>query len=343
MPGGSFQASAWPVPRILFDMSFRVRLYLDLAPESDAFSGDILEGLRQFPKTIPSKYFYDGRGSQLFDEICELDEYYLTRTEMAILEDNMEAIADRLGSSAILVEYGSGSSLKTRMLLDALPDADAYVPVDISRDHLLMASEHIQQRYPNLRVLPVCADYSQPIPLNLVPTPGSRISVFFPGSTIGNFTPREAADFLSRLGDVVGTGGGVLLGVDLVKDEEILRAAYNDASGVTAAFNRNVLIHANARLGADFQPERYEHEAIWNADASRIEMHLVSRESHVVRIGDDEIEMDVGESILTEYSHKYTPEAFRELVSTAGFDVASVWTDDRNWFSLQYLVAGPQA
>ncbi|MEQ9105402.1 MAG: L-histidine N(alpha)-methyltransferase [Rhodothermales bacterium] len=324
-------------------MSFRVRLYLDLAPESDTFSVDVLGGLKQSPKSIPSKYFYDGRGSQLFDEICELDEYYLTRTEMAILEDNMGAITDRLGTSAILVEYGSGSSLKTRMLLDALPDADAYVPVDISRDHLLMASEHIQERYPNLRVLPVCADYSQPIPLNLVPTPGSRISVFFPGSTIGNFKPAEAVDFLSRLGDVVGPGGGVLLGVDLVKDEDVLRAAYNDASGVTAAFNRNVLIHANARLGADFQPERFDHEAIWNADASRIEMHLISREPHIVRIGEDAIELERGESILTEYSHKYTLTAFRDLVSEAGFEVDRVWTDDRSWFSLQYLVAGPRA
>jgi dimethylhistidine N-methyltransferase len=324
-------------------MSFRVRLYLDLAPESDTFSDDVLDGLRQSPKSIPSKYFYDGRGSQLFDEICELEEYYLTRTEMAIMEDNMAAITDRLGTSAIVVEYGSGSSLKTRMLLDALSDADAYVPVDISRDHLLMASEHIQERHPGLRVLPVCADYSQPIPLNLVPTPGSRISVFFPGSTIGNFTRAEATDFLTRLSRVVGPGGGVLLGVDLVKDEEVLLAAYNDASGVTAAFNRNILIHANARLGADFQPELFDHAATWNDQAHRIEMRLVSRERHDVHIGDFSVTFDRGEPILTEYSHKYTLDDFRELASRAGFTVDSVWTDSRNWFSVQYLVAGPRA
>lgn len=324
-------------------MSFHVRLYLDLAPEINTFSDDILDGLKRPRKTIPSKYFYDGRGSQLFDEICELDEYYLTRTEMSILQENMDAIVHRLGESAILVEYGSGSSLKTRMLLDALPDADAYVPVDISRDHLLMASEHIQSTYPDLRVLPVCADYSQTIPLNLVPTPGSRISVFFPGSTIGNFTPTEAKTFLGRMADVVGPGGGVLIGVDLVKDENVLLAAYNDASGVTASFNRNVLIHANARLGANFQPEMFDHTAVWNNEESRIEMMLVSRDAQTVQLGEDEIPLEKGESILTEYSHKYTLQAFEDVASAAGFRVEDVWTDPQSWFSLQYLVSEPRA
>jgi len=320
-------------------MTFRVPLYLDLTPDIDSFAQDVRLGLGASPKTLPSKYFYDARGSQLFDAICELDEYYPTRTEMGILADNLEEISRSIGSSAILVEYGSGSSLKTRMLLGALSDADAYLPIDISRSHLLNASEHIRKMFPDLNVLPVCADYSQKISLDLVPTPGSRISVYFPGSTIGNFERPDALAFLRRVHELVGPGGGLLIGVDLVKDISVLTAAYDDASGVTASFNRNILMHINARLGATFDPDAFDHEARWNADENRIEMHLRSRVRQMVEVGDDSVTFDEGESILTEYSHKYTLESFASMATEAGFRSDHTWTDERSWFSIQYLTA----
>ncbi len=320
-------------------MSFTVSLYLDLAPRTDSFSDEVIRGLSGRPKTLPSKFLYDGRGSQLFDQICELEEYYPTRTEMSILSGNMPEILDALGQSAILIEYGSGTSTKTRLLLDNLTDADSYVPIDISREHLISASEHIQKSYPHLTVLPVCADYSQRIPLNLNPTPGSRITVFFPGSTIGNFEKKEAVDFMARLSSIVGPGGGVLLGVDLVKDVETLTAAYDDAAGVTALFNQNILMHINARMAGCFDPDAFMHRAVWNGSEQRIEMHLESQTRQTVELGDEVIEFEKGETILTEYSHKYTLESFAALAQEAGFTVDHVWTDPDALFSVQYLTA----
>lgn len=320
-------------------MTFRVPLYLDLTPDIDSFAEDVRSGLGASPKSLPSKYFYDARGSQLFDAICELDEYYPTRTEMGILEENLEHISGMLGSCAILVEYGSGSSLKTRMLLGALPDAEAYVPIDISRSHLLNASEHIRKMFPALNVLPVCADYSQQISLDLVATPGSRVTVYFPGSTIGNFERQDAVAFLRRIHSLVGPGGGLLIGVDLVKDIDVLTAAYDDASGVTASFNRNILMHINARLAASFDPNAFDHEARWNAEEQRIEMHLISQVAHDVGVGDQSVRFEEGESILTEYSHKYTLESFASMAAEAGFQTERIWTDERSWFSIQYLTA----
>ena len=320
-------------------MTYLVPLYLDLAPDIDSFAKDVYSGLGASPKTLPSKYFYDARGSQIFDAICELDEYYPTRTEMGILEENLEQISDMIGSCAILVEYGSGSSLKTRMLLGALSDAEAYVPIDISRAHLLNASEHIRKLYPAINVLPVCADYSQRISLDLVATPGSHVTVYFPGSTIGNFERGDAVAFLGRVHDLVGPGGGLLIGVDLVKDIDILTAAYDDASGVTASFNRNILMHINARLGASFDPDTFDHEALWNAHEQRIEMHLVSQVAQTVAIGSQSVRFEAGESILTEYSHKYSLESFASMAAEAGFRSERIWTDERSWFSIQYLTA----
>ncbi|PIQ63385.1 MAG: L-histidine N(alpha)-methyltransferase [Bacteroidetes bacterium CG12_big_fil_rev_8_21_14_0_65_60_17] len=320
-------------------MSFTVSLYLDLAPKTDSFSEEVIEGLSRSQKTLPSKFFYDGRGSQLFDQICELEEYYPTRTELRILSEHMPEILEALGQSAILIEYGSGTSTKTRLLLDNLTDADSYVPIDISREHLIAASEHIQKSYPHLTVLPVCADYSQRIPLNLNPTPGSRITVFFPGSTIGNFRTDKAVEFLSRLCSIVGPGGGVLIGVDLVKDVDILKAAYDDALGVTALFNQNILMHINARMAGCFDPDMFAHRAIWNEEEQRIEMHLESRDRQTVELGDTVISFNKGETILTEYSHKYTLESFASLADQAGFTVDHVWTDPDRLFSVQYLTA----
>ncbi len=320
-------------------MSFTVSMYLDLAPKIDSFAEEVIQGLTQQPKMLPSKFLYDGRGSQLFDQICELEEYYPTRTEMSILSDNMPDILDALGHSAILIEYGSGTSTKTRLLLDNLTDADSYVPIDISREHLISASEHIQKSYPHLTVLPVCADYSQRIPLNLNPTPGSRITVFFPGSTIGNFENAEAIEFLSRLCSIVGPGGGILIGVDLVKDTDTLTAAYDDALGVTALFNQNILMHINARMAGCFDPHMFAHRALWNEAEQRMEMHLESRARQTVVLGDTVISFEEGETILTEYSHKYTLESFAALAEKAGFTVDHVWTDPDQLFSVQYLTA----
>lgn len=319
--------------------TYRVPLYLDLAPETDRFEEEILKGLRSTPKTLPSKYFYDERGSRLFDEICLLDEYYPTRTEISILEDHIDDITDALGRSVILVEYGSGSSVKTRLLLDAIPDATAYVPIDISREHLLSTAEHLKRQYPKIEVLPVCADYSQSIHLGLFPTPGTRLSVFFPGSTIGNFLAEHAVAFMRRMHALVGRGGGLLIGVDLVKDPDVIEAAYDDERGVTAAFNRNILHHINERANADFDPDRFRHRAPWIGSSNRIEMRLQAMDDMRVRVAGETIDFRTGEDIVTEYSHKYTLEGFAKLASEAGFDVERIWTDDRNWFSVQYLRA----
>lgn len=319
--------------------TFRVPLYLDLAPESDRFIEEVLGGLRSEPKTLPSKFFYDDRGSELFDEICTLDEYYPTRTELSILESHIGDITDALGDSVILVEYGSGSSIKTRLLLDAIPDATAYVPIDISREHLLATAEHLKTQYPDIDVLPVCADYSQPIRLGLLPTPGTRLSVFFPGSTIGNFLPDDGVAFMRRMHTLVGPGGGLLIGVDLQKDTTVLEAAYNDERGVTAAFNRNILRHINRRGGSNFDPDRFLHVAPWVPSAGRIEMRLQAVEDMTAEITGETVRFRSGEQIITEFSHKYTLGDFAALASRAGFAVEKVWTDEREWFSVQYLRA----
>lgn len=319
--------------------TYRVPLYLDLAPEEDRFVEEVLAGLRAPQKTLPPKFFYDERGSRLFDEICGLDEYYPTRTETSILQAHLDDITDALGDSVILVEYGSGSSVKTRLLLDAIPDATAYVPIDISREHLLTTAEQLKHQYPHIDVLPVCADYSQSIRLGLFPTPGTRLSVFFPGSTIGNFLPEHASAFMRRVHRLVGTGGGLLIGVDLVKNPAIIEAAYDDPGGVTAAFNRNILLHINRRAGANFDPDRFEHRAPWSASMSRIEMRLRALEDMTVNVAGEPIRFCSGEDIITEYSHKYSLERFAELAAGAGFTIENVWTDDRDWFSVQYLRA----
>lgn len=310
---------------------------IDYCPQTDTFLEDVRKGLSQPQKTIPSKFFYDARGSHLFDEITELPEYYPTRTEMAIMEASIGGMVERIGPHCLLVEYGSGSSLKTRILLDNLIEPVGYVPIDISRDHLLQSAEALKERYPHLRVIPVCADYTTDF--HLPEIDGARPVVFFPGSTIGNFERDEAADFLRHLAEVVGPGGGLLIGVDLRKDVAVIEAAYNDAQGVTAAFNRNVLLRVNDELDGSFQLDRFQHRAVFNDEDSRIEMHLVSLENQCVRVGEMQIPFQQGETILTEYSHKYSLDSFAALATEARFDVEQVWTDERDYFSVQYLVA----
>jgi dimethylhistidine N-methyltransferase len=307
--------------------------------ERERFLADALAGLRQRPKTLPCKYFYDAEGSKLFDQICALPEYYPTRTELGILRAHAGEMADALGPDALLIEYGSGSSVKTRLLLDRLARPAAYVPVDVSREHLFETALALRLDYPDLEVLPLCADFAAPVTLPRPRRPAARRAVYFPGSTIGNFSEAGAIALMAGVARQVGPGGAFLVGVDLAKDPRVLERAYDDAAGVTAAFNRNLLARMNRELDADFDLRRFAHRARWVAGASRIEMHLVSTAEQVVRLGGTEIRFERGESICTEHSHKYTLAGFARLASRAGLAVRRVWTDPGQRFSVQYLEA----
>ncbi len=297
---------------------------------------EVLAGLSSAPKTLPCKYFYDARGAELFDRICNLPEYYPTRTEEGILHEHAADIARRMGGErCALIEYGSGSSRKTRILLDAMPGI-TYIPIDISRHYLDRSAERLHRAYPDLSIHPIRADYTRDFPAPRAP--GRQPVVFFPGSTIGNFHPNDAIAFLRRMAGVSGQAGGILIGVDLQKDTAILEAAYNDADGVTAAFNLNILHHLNRELGADFDIDQFAHHAPYNAPLGRIEMHLVSARRQNVHIADEIIHFAADEHILTECSYKYTLESFSALALQAGLRVEQVWTDPRRWFSVQYLV-----
>jgi L-histidine Nalpha-methyltransferase len=306
----------------------------------EPFVADVLAGLRECPKRISSKYLYDARGSALFDQICELPEYYPTRTESQILEACGEEIAQCIGDDVLLVEFGSGSSLKTRLLLNRLPTLSAYVPVDISRTHLMMAAQGISGAYPNLEVLPVCADFTQPFAVPSPRRPVSRVVVFFPGSTIGNFDPPQAVELMQVMRDVAGPGGGLVVGADLVKDVTVLIRAYDDAAGVTAAFNRNVLRRFNCELGADFDVSSFRHRAVWNPQAGRIEMHLVSARDQRVRLAGESFCFEEGEAVVTEHCHKYTLDGFATQAAAAGWHMREHWLDDREYFSVNYAQSG---
>jgi L-histidine Nalpha-methyltransferase len=309
----------------------------DLSPVVAQFRADVLRGLRRRSKRLPSKYFYDEAGSQLFDRICDLPEYYPTRTELTILRAEAPAIADRLGPNCLVIEYGSGSATKTRLLLDALDRPAGYVPVEIAREHLKRSAVAIAAEFPQLAVFPVYADFTRPFKLPSPAMSSSRRAVYFPGSTIGNFGPAAARRLLAGMAELVGQGGAVLIGVDLKKDPRVLEAAYDDAAGVTAAFNRNLLVRINRELDGGFQPDSFAHHALYNPTYGRIEMHLVSRRRQTVRLGDARIEFEEGESILTECSYKYTVRGFQALAAAAGLRARQVWTDDRRWFSVQFL------
>jgi dimethylhistidine N-methyltransferase len=308
-----------------------------IAPGAPRFCIDVLAGLSRARKTLPCKYLYDERGSALFERICELDEYYPTRTELAILAAYADEMAERLGARCLLVEYGSGSGRKTRLLLDHLCEPAGYVPIDISSEALAASARALAADYPGLEVLPVCADYTEPLELPRPARPAARRGVFFPGSTIGNFTPLEAQRFLGRMARVAGVGGGMLIGVDLRKDRSVLEPAYDDALGVTAAFNKNLLARINRELGADFELDRFRHLARWNAAAGRVEMHLVSEVEQRVRVADAEFRFAAGETIHTENSYKYALDEFAALAAQAGLAVRRVWTDRDAMFSVQYL------
>ena len=298
---------------------------------------DVLGGLRSSPKRLSPRYFYDEHGSQLFERICTVPEYYVTRTETAILQTHAPQIASVVGEDTLLVELGSGASTKTRLLLDQLPRLAGYVPVDISRSHLLEAARRVAEAYPQLEVQPVCADFTQPFSLPNIQRTPARVVVFFPGSTIGNFDTPEAIELLWTMRDTAGPEGGLLIGYDLVKDRGILERAYNDAGGVTAAFNLNVLTRLNRELDADFDLQGFRHEALWQADASRVEMHLVSLHAQEVAIAGESIAFAAGEHLVTEHCHKYTRESFARLAGAAGWQVRDTWTDRQGYFNVQYL------
>jgi dimethylhistidine N-methyltransferase len=310
--------------------------FYDLKPTTDDFRADAIAGLSQPQKTVPSKFFYDECGSRLFEQICMLDEYYPTRAEIAILRQFPRHIAALLAERAVVVEFGTGSSVKVRLLLDALRNPVAYVPIDISRGHLLEAAQHIAEDYPALRVFAICADFAVPVPIPQSVPRGPRIG-FFPGSTIGNFTPPEARELLRRIAATLGNGGVLLIGVDLKKNANVLHAAYNDAEGVTAAFNLNLLQRMNSEIGSDFNLSRFAHNAFYNAEEGRVEMHLVSQEEQTVRIDDHVFSFHKGETIHTENAYKYAPKEFRELAASSGFVPLAVATDPAELFCLHCL------
>ncbi len=301
------------------------------------FRDEVLDGLSKSPRQLPYKFFYDQRGAQLFQEICDLPEYYITRTEIEILRLHGADMAKALGPQVELIGLGTGAGTKTRILLEELHNPAVYVPIDISKEQLEQSSARFREMFPTLQVLPVCVDYLEPFELPLPRRLSSRSVIYFPGSTIGNFEPEIASELLARLVDVAGDGGGLLIGVDLQKDRDVLERAYNDAAGVTAQFNKNLLVRINRELEANFDLNRWQHHAIYSPSEGRIEIYLISDKEQTVHIGAREFQFRAGEEILTEYSYKHTIAGFIELARKAGFHFEQVWTDDARWFGVFYF------
>ena len=307
----------------------------EVATAREVMVEEIRDGLSRSPKELPCKYFYDDEGSRLFEKICDLEAYYPTRTEISIMQQRGVEMAAAIGPGALVIEYGSGSSLKTELLLAALEEPAGCVLIDISREHLLASAKRLEEQFPGLEVLPVEADYTQDFELPERASSGRLI--YFPGSTIGNFDRAEAEEFLREMAEVAGPSGGLLIGVDLVKDLAVLELAYDDPEGVTAAFNLNLLAHLNREIGTDFDLERFRHVAFFNQQDSRIEMHLESVGEQTVHLGDQSFHLADGERICTEHSNKYRLDGFAEMAAAAGWRVERVWTDERDYFSVQYL------
>jgi dimethylhistidine N-methyltransferase len=307
-------------------------------PESLDFLADVLAGLSSDSRTLPCKYFYDERGAALFQKICELPEYYITRTEIEILDRSRADIALQLGPNVELIGLGTGAGTKTRILIEALDNPAVYIPVDISEKQLRESTALFRKIFPELEILPVCADYLQPVVLPSPSRKPARNIVYFPGSTIGNFEPGDALEFLGRVANVCRGGGGLLIGVDLKKDRHLLEAAYNDAAGVTAQFNLNLLGRVNRELGADFDLDQWQHRAIYNPNAGRIEMNLISEIDQFVHMDEQKFHFRRGEKITTEYSYKYAPEELAALAGKAGFEFVRMWTDDARLFGLFYFI-----
>lgn len=326
----------------LLEQAFSTAAPALVSREDDAartqFYADVVAGLGARPKSIPCKYFYDERGCRLFEAIVRTPEYYPTRAEIEILTLNAPEIGDLTGRGAHLVEFGSGSSHKVRLLLKSMPAPASYIAVDIAEDYLHKSAGALAREFPDLAVLALAADFTRPFTLPAVARDGRRIG-FFPGSTIGNFTPEDARAFLRRCAKLLGPGGGLIVGVDLKKDPILLEAAYNDSAGVTADFNLNILRRANRELGANFDLGRFAHRAVYNQNLGRIEMYLDSTATQAAHVGDRPFTFVNGESIHTENSYKYTAPEFEALARAAGFTPGRCWTDRRKLFSVHYLVA----
>jgi len=299
---------------------------------------EIVKGLSQEQKTISPKYFYDERGSQLFDKITELPEYYLTDAELEIMQSNIHEMAALIGKTAGLIEFGSGSSLKTRILLENLDDLAAYVPVDISEEHLYASAQQLRSEFPRIDIRPVVADFTRSFALPSPTITPIKNVIYFPGSTIGNFEHESAMELLRVMYEEAGENGALLIGVDLQKDADIIDSAYNDSEGVTAEFNLNMLRHLNNSYDANFDLDAFEHSANYDEGEGRVVIELVSQAEQTVEVGDTEFSLADGETILTEYSHKYTLAGFAQMASEAGFRVEKVWTDASELFSVQYSV-----
>ena len=318
--------------------------FFDNQPIAQDILTEVIAGLSQPQKVLPAKYFYDEQGSRLFEAITKLPEYYPTRIEIDLLRKHRESIAKLVKDDVWLLEYGSGASLKIRLLLQAIRP-NCYVPMDISKDFLLSSAESLMDDYPWLDVYAACVDYSQPVrlPADMI-TPAQKLG-FFPGSSIGNFSPQEAQVFLQGVRNTLGKDGAMLIGVDLQKDKQVLEAAYNDCQNVTAAFNFNILHHINRVLGTQFNVNYFEHKAIYSDEKGRIEMHLVSTMDQIVKISDSNnpegqsknITFKTGETIHTENSYKYSKQSFTDLIAGAGFEVRECWSDDKDYFAMFYL------
>jgi len=304
-------------------------------PETVDFLDEVIYGLKQEQPQLSPKFFYDETGSKLFDQICQLPEYYPTRTEALILKTHSKDIAKIIGKDCLLFEPGSGSSEKVRLLLDSLKP-ETYIPMDISKDYIIEVSKDLAKEYPWLNVHAACIDFTKPLDLSFCSSDAHKVA-FFPGSSIGNFEPSQAQKFLSRLADTVGNGGGLLIGVDLKKPDHILNAAYNDEQGITAKFNKNLLHRINDELNADFDAENFIHKAFYNNEIGRIEMHLVSQVEQTINIESEEVRLDIGQTIHTENSYKYSIDEFQQIATKAGFTPINVWTDPDNLFSVHYM------
>ncbi|QNL20159.1 L-histidine N(alpha)-methyltransferase [Hyphobacterium sp. CCMP332] len=309
----------------------------DLHPPKSRFQDDVLEGLSRPQKSIPPKHFYDARGSALFDDITDTEDYYVTRTELGILDAIAGEIAAKAGSGAVVIEPGSGSSVKIDKLLNALDRAAAYIGLDISKEHLISACEDLAARYDGLSVGAICADFTQPVPLEDLPIPDGKRLVFFPGSTIGNFEPGGAKALLETIRGWLRPGDALLIGADRVKSADILENAYDDASGVTAAFNLNLLTRINRELNGTIETDAFDHKAVWTSDAARVEMHLVAKRDTEFSVSGQTFRMSAGETIHTENSHKFSIERFTALAASAGLVVKQDWSDARGYFTLYWL------
>ncbi len=314
-----------------------IEYFDDQHPPLGDFMRDVVDGLSATPRSIPPVYFYDQTGSALFDQITELPEYYVTRTELDLLESISDELSLRAGPGAVVIEPGSGSSVKIRTLLDALGDAAAYVGLDISKQHLVEACEELARDYPDVAIGAVCANFTTGLKLDHLPLPEGRRLVFFPGSTIGNFEPAEARAVLAGFRTGMRKGDAVLIGADRVKDEQILVDAYDDAAGVTAAFNLNLLKRIRAELGAQLNTDDFAHKSIWNRDLERIEMHLVAKRDTSIELNGERYVFEAGDSLHTENSHKFTPESFATLAKDAGYTLVKHWSDPAELFSLYWL------